>query len=105
MIVGTVEKQPSEIFPRTVDFANELASGETLSTATVTAHNAATGTDSSAQLLQGSPQISAGSKVTQTIKGGGDNEHHVVQYRVTSSAGQTLEAELVVHVREVESPG
>lgn len=99
MIIGAVRKQPAEIFPVTVDFVNELSVGETITGQTVTARNADSGADTSGTLLQGSPLVT-GTKVAQTIKAGLSGEHHIVQYRITTSASNTFETEVSVAVQE-----
>lgn len=99
MIRGYAHKQPNEIFPINMDFANDLSTGESLSAPTVTSRNEQTGADTSATLLQGAALIS-GTKVAQTIKAGATGERHIVTFRVTTSASNTFEAEVKVTVEE-----
>ena len=99
MIIGTVEKQPAETDICGVEFNLRLGVGETLSVPTVTAKNAATGVDSTATVLQGAPTIS-GTQVLQRYIAGTSEDRHILQFRVTTSAGNTKEDELSLGVRE-----
>ena len=99
MILGQVAKQPGEKFSLTADFVNVLGSGETISTAAVTAKNKATGVDSSATVLTGSATIST-PKIIQTVIAGTAGDSHVVQFKATTSAGNIFEGEVERVVRE-----
>jgi hypothetical protein len=98
-ITGHVEKQPSETFIVGVDFSKELATGEMISTATVTARDARTGADTTATILAGSPTIS-GSQVTRRVAAAGVNgDRHILEFRVTTSNGNVFEAEIDLAIR------
>lgn len=94
-----ITKQPSELFPVSMDFAADLAVGETISTPTVTARNEKTGADSSAQVISGTPSVSAG-KVIQKVTGGVDGENHIVTFKIVTSLTNTFEAESRLMIRE-----
>ncbi len=99
MILGGVAKQPAEVFTISVDFANDLAVGETVATKTVTARDAGTDADTSGTILSGSPS-SSGSVITQKVAGGASGDKHILTYRITTSAGDTFEAEVLLSVSE-----
>jgi len=99
MIIGAIEKQPTETDICGVEFKDRLGVGETLSVPTVTAKNAATGADSTAVVLSGAPTIS-GTQVLQRYIAGTSEDRHVVQFRVTTSAGNLKEDELALSIRE-----
>lgn len=98
MIVGTVVKQPGETFPITIDFTNELESGETVVSATVTSKNVATGADSSG-ILTGIPAVTS-PKVSQRVTAGTAGDRHLVQYRATTSLANLFEAEVDLRIIE-----
>ena len=97
---GYIEKEPSETFMAGIDFAPWLETGETISTATVTARNKATGADTTSTLLSGTAVI-AGTKVTRRVVAGGDGEVHILTVRATTSLTNTYESELAIEVREL----
>jgi hypothetical protein len=99
MIVGGVEKQPNEAFVIGISFAARLGVGETLATPTVTAKDATSGADTSGTVLSGSPSAASG-VVTQKVHQGASGTRHIVQFRVTTSAGNTLEDELSLTIHE-----
>lgn len=100
MIVGGIEKQPSETFIIGIDFKFWLGVGETIQSAEVTAKNAATGANTTGTMLSGSPTIS-GSQVTHRLAAAGTPEdRHIVQFKITTSATNIYEDELAVSVKE-----
>ena len=80
-IVGFTVKQPAETFPIAVNFAAELAAGETISTATVTARDAVSGSNTSSTILSGLAGIS-GAIVSQRVVAGASGEEHIIQFRI-----------------------
>ena len=82
------DKDPSEVVRLGIDFANLLATGETISTATVTCRTAA-GVDTTTAMISGSKVIS-GSIVRQLVQGGSAGTTYKLSFLVTTSAGQTL---------------
>lgn len=99
MILGTISKQPAETDICGIDFSLRLGLDETLATPTVTARNVETGADSTAVVLLGPPTI-AGGHVLQRYVAGATGQMHIVQFRVTTSAGNTKEDELTLSVKE-----
>jgi len=104
MLCGRVSpaKEPAEKFPVFIDFAGGLdaTAGEALASAVVTSKRQSDGADSSGTFLLGTYTIS-GTKIVQRIQAGLDDEVHVVQIRATTNAGNVLEGELEVPIREV----
>lgn len=100
MIIGQIVKQAGEAFPLTWDFAAELSGGETIANATLTARNYATGTDTSATFLAAAAEQIDGAKVTKGCRAGAAGETHIVQCRVTTSAGNIYEHEVEVAILE-----
>lgn len=82
-------KTDSSIITLTFDFTSQLAAGETLSTATVTA-TVYSGTDLVIDIFSGSPAASNG-LVTQKVKAGVLGVIYTLLCSVTTSASQTLE--------------
>ena len=80
-------KDPQETVRLGVDFVNLLATGETISTATVAIRTAAGVTV--AAMLSGSPTTD-GSIVRQLITGGTAGQSYKLSFTVTTSTGQTL---------------
>ncbi len=82
-------KTSSEKINEVFDFENQLASSETISTASVTA-TVYSGTDASpSAIVSGSASIS-GAQVTQKIVDGTEGVVYLLTCTVTTSAGQTL---------------
>ncbi len=96
----SLEKQPAEKFSIGVDFANDLAAGETISSAVVSAIDLSDGSDASAIILDGSVGINA-AIVSQTIKAGTDGSRYKITVRATTSAAHIFEVDLVLTVQEL----
>ncbi len=99
MIVGQVSKQPGELFPLTIDFSPELATGETVTSAVVTTRDATTGVDTSSTIKSGSHTV-ASPKVTQKVTAGATGDRHILTIKATTSAGNVYEGEIELHIRE-----
>lgn len=98
MTLQTVEKQVAEVVVMQFDFAADMAEGETISTvSSVTPVNQGE--------VGGSSNVSCGSntasgQIAQTLVSGGTNlELYKITCIVTTSAGQTLETEGFMRVR------
>jgi hypothetical protein len=98
--IFSLEKQPAEEFTIGVDFADDLAGGETISSAAVSATDLSDGSDASAVVLDGAYGIS-GSTVSQKVKAGADGRRYKVTVQATTSAGNVFEADVVMTVREL----
>ena len=99
MILGSVPKQPNETFPIFVDFVRRLATGETLSSKTVTSEKLSDGTDSTATLLL--DLAIDGTKVLVRLKkAGADGEDHRVTFHAVTNLTNEVEDEIDVNVRE-----
>lgn len=82
------EKDPTETVKYAVDFTNVLASGETLSTSTVSISVDA-GTDVSASSMLLSASAVTGALVTQFIGGGVNGATYRLHFLATTSASAT----------------
>ncbi len=81
------DKDPGETVRLGIDFADLLATGETISTATAAIRTAAGVTV--AAMLSGSASID-GSRVRQLVTGGTTGMSYKLSFTVTTSTGQTL---------------
>lgn len=91
-------KTPTEEVALSVDFADLLASGETIVSAGC-AISVYVGVDAGvASMLSGSASIS-GAEVTQMIIDGLDGVYYKLVYTITTSAGQTLQETATLSVR------
>ena len=90
-------KDPDETYPVSYGFAAHLATGETISTATVTATIVSSGASASS-ILSGSPQIS-GSTVTQLVTAGTSGVTYKLTFRVTTSDSNIYEVSAKLPVK------
>lgn len=99
--LGTLTKQSYEEVNVVVDFADELSTGEGLSTCTVTVTEKGTTTDVSSTMA-GTPAIS-GTTVSCLIKAGTTGKKYNASYRVVTDASpaQKFEADVVIKVQDV----
>lgn len=90
-------KTPTEVITVGFDFSRLLITGETISTATVTAV-VSSGTDSAPEnIIDGSESI-AGSLVSQMITGGVNGVDYVLSAFVTTSQGNAYQEIGYLHV-------
>ena len=95
MIVGTMNKQPAEIYRASVDYAAEfLQDGETITSATVAVSDDAV----TASIISDFP----GTGVTLLVGGGLTGVEYLVTILADTSAGQRIESEIVVSVEEID---
>lgn len=85
-------KQPAESIVYSMEFANLLASGETLSVISSVA------ADPSGPTISG--QTINGSAVNFRVAGGTDGVDYRIEVTVTTSAGNTREADGILQVRD-----
>jgi hypothetical protein len=76
---------------RTFDFSPQLATGETLSSGTLTVTDVTAGTDVTATMVSGSVTVS-GTTVAYKLVGGTAGKYYSRTFKVVTSAGQKLEA-------------
>jgi hypothetical protein len=101
MIVGPpLPKQSGEVFPFSVDFASEIAVGETITAAVFRAIKESDGSVATTTLEQASRTIT-GSVVAQEIKAGTAGETYMLELKITTSLGHIWEAERQLIVRDV----
>lgn len=112
---GPFKKQPSEKFPTSANFADDLETDETVSSAEVVAYDK-DGVDVSSTILSGSLSIVDGpevvdhelqegethtnSKVVQTIQAGTNNMRYKVTFLATTSDGNIYEADVSFIAKE-----
>ena len=98
------EKHPSEIVNCTFDFTNDLATAETISTASMVVR-VLYGTDASASsILVGSPTIvSANKALVQSAQAGVDFTDYLMTATVNTSAGRRLVLQAILPVRRAVS--
>jgi hypothetical protein len=100
---GPLYKQPNELFPISIDFADDLESTEEVSSASIIAYDV-DDTDVSSTILSGSSSISDGenqdetthtnSKVTQKVQAGTSRAKYKITFRATTSNGNVYEADV-----------
>ena len=91
-------KQPSEEFTIALDFSGDLDTGETLSSAVVTATDSA-GTDVTATIVV-SDAVS-GDTWAVRVQAGTAGSDYKITVVVTTSTGQVYEHEVMMRVREL----
>lgn len=89
-------KQPSEVRQYTMDFANLLATGETITVDSVS-HELRGGGISDLTVYN---EAVSGSTVVFWVSGGTDNQTYRIEIIVTTSLGQTLEGDGLLSVRD-----
>ena len=101
----TESMQTSEEFPRTVEFGQNLASGETLTTVSAKGYNAVSGTEiagivKTTNIVTGDKLLSAVQYVLDKTKL--TNGVRVkIEFKVTSSAGYDYEADVFTPIKDV----
>lgn len=91
-------KQPAEVYPLEIEWANRLDSGETISTVGAAALRTDDGSDQTAAFLT-LPGSIIGTRTRVTLKNGLDGKLYKVTVTITTSLGKTLEADVLVPVR------
>lgn len=91
-------KQPSEIYPISVDYSDVLDTGETISSESVTATDSA-GTDVTATLID-STEIS-GSTIKAVIKAGTTGNKYKLTFKATTSDSNLYEDDITMRVVEI----
>lgn len=95
---GYYEKQSWELLRCTIDASNTVASGDTISTLTVTVFDD-DDTDVTTTIISGTPSFS-GTDLTVIIQAGTDGEMYNVRIRLVTTAGEQLEDDLELHIKE-----
>ena len=95
-------KRTEEDLKLTFSFENDIASGETILTATTTAA-VWSGTDASPNdIVSGSASIS-GAKVTQLVINGSDGVTYILEFHVTTDQAQAIEGMALLEISDTES--
>jgi hypothetical protein len=112
--MDTLIKSPIEKFPIRFGFSNDLLSGETISTKTVTCVSAADGSNTKADIAYsaGPPVIPASTgivlsesivspEVILVIQAGVENDEHLIQCVITTSLGNVYQRDLLLIIQTV----
>jgi hypothetical protein len=97
--MDTITKSPNEKFPVYMGFSTDLITGESISSKTITCVNAATGLDSSAEIIESSTIISPDVQVV--VQAGTEDDEHAIQCVVTTSYGNSYQRDVIVFVKIV----
>ena len=91
-------KQPSEIFPFSVDFVDRMDIAETILSKTVIAIELVHNADVSSTVIDGS--TINGTIIDVRVKAGIDGVSYKITVRVVTSGGNTLEEDITMYVVE-----
>ena len=91
---GQFDKQPAEIQTKTDTFASRLASGETVSSASVTSRILSSGASASV----GAYSSLSSPVVTFKASGGTSGVDYVITVKATTSSGNVHEADILMRV-------
>jgi hypothetical protein len=101
MAVATITKQPYEALNWAHDFSPDCQSGVTLTLVSVTATNLLTGANSTSAVIAANPAPAvSGQEVLFQVQDGADGDQHKIDIRVSTSAGELLEADLLMFVKQ-----
>jgi hypothetical protein len=101
MAVGQIVKQPYEALNWTHDFSPDCQPGVTLTLISVTATNLLTAANSTSAVIAANPAPAvSGQEVLFQIQDGADGDQHKIDIRVATSAGESLEADLLLFVHQ-----
>ncbi len=95
-------KRIDEDLKLTFDCTNDLASAETISTATVTA-TVYSGTDASPQSIVSGSETISGQTVTQVVKDGLEDVTYLLECQITTDQSQTVHLMALLPVSDTES--
>lgn len=102
VILGKVDppKQPYESFPIGVDFRRYMKAGTTISSGTVTAKR--NGSDTTNDILDSGAVAITGFVLSRFCKAdaGTPGQEHILEFRIVTSDGQKLEAEVLLPIEE-----
>ena len=97
MVLATHTKQPAEKEKITVDFANRLATSETLSSVTVTSILVIDDSDTTATIISGA--VYSGTKISFYVNAGTNGQNHKITISVGTSDAQILEEDIYLNIR------
>jgi hypothetical protein len=92
-----VVKQPSEVRQYTMDFANTLATGETISTITSVSIELRGGGLSDVTVYN---EAVSGDTIVFWVSGGTDGQTHRIEIVVVTNVGQTIEGDGLLSIRD-----
>lgn len=96
-LLGRYVQQPNENRRRLVNAAKWLDDGETITSVTVSISNTTSPAFEVDQIVIGPD----GDKFAYYASGGVDGEEYTATFTITTSADQTLEVEIMFHVKEI----
>lgn len=97
MNVGTAYKAASEVITRTVDFSNDLQTGETLSTIqSIVALTIPDGTDATSTIIGPTPASIIGNTVQFQMENGTTNDFYGITITVTTSLSNVYQASITL---------
>ncbi len=101
--MDTFSKQPAEVIDYTLDFSNAVNTGDTLvaSPATVVTLALQSGTGD-APVLGTTTVNTTGNSIKQRVSGGVDGQVCLITCRVTTAAGEVLEGEARLKIKEIQ---
>ena len=91
-------KQPSEVFVIAVDFVQRLATGETITSKTVTAIELKHNADKTSTVIDSF--IIDGTAIDIKVKAGTDGISYKITIKAVTSGSNTLEEEVIMYVVE-----
>lgn len=100
-LVSFSRKRVDEKLKLTYEFANDVATGEAISTATVTA-TVLSGVDASANAILSGSAVISGTKVTQLVVDGVDGVTYLLKYRITTDQSQVINGMASLEVDDTE---
>ena len=99
--MSAIVKTPSEVDSYFLDFVNQLSTGETISTSSVTAYDVLNARDATAQIISTSPAPSvSGTQVIFWYQGGTVNGRYIIAVKVTTSLNRALEGDVDLLVKQ-----
>jgi len=101
MALAQIVKQPYEVLNWIHDFSPDCQPGVTLTLASITATNLLTQANSSSLVIGSNPAPAVnGQTVCFQVQDGSSGDQHEIDIRVTTSAGEQLEADLLLFVQQ-----
>lgn len=88
--VYVFEKFPSEEFTQSVDFADSLGVGESITAGAADAIERLSGSDATADVIDGAASVST-TKVVYAVKGGAPGTRYLISVRATINNGNVYE--------------
>lgn len=102
--MALVTKRPSEVIPRSLDYADRLPSGVTVDSVALSAVRLADGSDATGTVLVGATAtVTGGTVASYGIQAGALEEDYEVTLIATLSTAHTIEDVVVFGVRDIRT--